>query len=155
MARLARLLSMLRAGAGVLDGGRAFGGPIQANLDVTNRCNIRCIHCYFHSPLLTHPNLPATRLSRATGRGLPDPAALRNQLEIQADAARVHAMIDDLLNMGTRAFQFSGNGEVFTHPEIMEFIGRVKSRNATCITNTNGTLLDAEKINGLVKMGFD
>lgn len=40
-------LSYIRAAMGIVHGNRTFGGPIQVSLNLTNRCNIRCIHCFF------------------------------------------------------------------------------------------------------------
>ena len=45
-------VSQARVVAGILHGGRAFGGPFQASFSLSNRCNLRCIHCYFYSPAL-------------------------------------------------------------------------------------------------------
>lgn len=150
-----RHLSVIRAGLGILHGSRAFGGPVQANIDVTNRCNIRCVHCYYHSPLLTLPNLPAVRLARIVKTDPPAAESLAEELRIEADGARTHALLASLLDLGTRRFQFSGNGEVFSHPEMMEFAARVKARRSSCVTNTNGTLLDADKMDRLAKLKFD
>jgi MoaA/NifB/PqqE/SkfB family radical SAM enzyme len=148
-------LSVIRAGLGILHGSRALGGPIQASVDVTNRCNIRCAHCYYRAPGLTLPNLPEVRWARIAKSGLPAAGPLRETLRVEADGEKVHSLLSRLLDLGTRRFQFSGNGEAFIHPEMMEFAARVKSREAFCVTNTNGTLLDGDKMKRLVEIRFD
>lgn len=148
-------LSVLRAGLGILHGSRAFGGPIQASVDITCRCNIRCVHCYYHSPHVALPNLPEVRLARIVNGELPQAESLREQLRAEADGPRLHALLEGLLDLGTRRFQFSGNGEIFTHPEMLEFIARVKARGSFCVANTNGTLLDRDRMDRLLALGFD
>lgn len=150
-----QLASIVEAGLGILHGSRAFGGPIQASVDVTNRCNIRCAHCYFHAPQISVPNVPEVRWARMANTELPPPEPLKEQMRVQADSAKVHALLSSLLDVGTRRFQFSGSGETFSHPEMMEFVSHVKTRRSWCVSNTNGTLLDSDKMKRLVELGFD
>jgi len=51
-------LSRLRALLGIAHGSRALGPPLQVSLNLTNRCNVRCVHCYYYSPHAVRPNLP-------------------------------------------------------------------------------------------------
>lgn len=142
--------SQIRAVMGIMHGSRAFGGPFQANISLTNRCNIRCIHCYSYSPYLESINL--FKLSnRHTGRELPDGRLQKTD----ADYDRTMALIEKLITMGTRSFLFSGSGEPFLHKNILEFAERVKHAGGTCIANTNGTLLDYTEIDELIRLGFD
>ena len=152
---LQQRMSQARAVLGILHGSRALGGPVQAFVDVTGRCNIRCVHCYYYSPHTTVPNLPEVRLARLQHAELPDAQAMKARLHQDADGDRMRGVLDTLLDMGTRRFQFSGNGEAFLHPELMEFIARVKSRNSYCVSNTNGTLLDRATMDRLIELGFD
>ena len=54
---LRQWLPHVRAVMGIVHGSRAFGGPIQTNLRLTNRCNIRCIHCYYLFTFRRYPFL--------------------------------------------------------------------------------------------------
>jgi radical SAM protein with 4Fe4S-binding SPASM domain len=149
----------MRALAGILHGSRAFGGPLQATLHITNRCNIRCVHCPFFSPYIERPILLELRRARLAGGSLPDDdyeAELqRHRQKADADSGHTHAILDELVGMGTRHFTFAGSGEPFLHPNIVEFIGRVKRARRACVVYTNGILLNRNTIDELIKMGAD
>lgn len=148
-------LSHLRAIMGITHGSRAFGGPVQASLALTSRCNLRCIHCYFYSKYLDRPTHQILRKAKMMGDELPDHEALRRLQNMDADTERFQTVIDELLKMGTRRFQLSSNGEVFLHKSILEFIARLKRCGSYCLTNTNGTLLNPTIIDELIRLGFD
>ncbi len=126
-----------------------------ANLRLTNRCNIRCIHCYYNSPLLDKPNLPSLRRARQKGEDLPDDRYLREMMKKEVDSDVIRALAGQLLRMGVRRFQFGGNGEPFLYKDILSLIGMVKYAGSQCRANTNGTLLDRGTIDELIKLKFD
>lgn len=149
-------LSKVRTVFGIMNGSRAFGGPVQVNLRLTNRCNLRCIHCYYYSPLLEVPAYCALRMSRKEGGDHPPSSAdLKKMLKIDADPRRLRALIEELLRMGTRRFQIGGNGEPFLHKDAMEVIGILKRAGGYCFANTNGTLIDIATADDLIKLEFD
>ena len=134
---------LIKALMGILHGSRAFGGPLRANISLTNRCNIRCIHCFYHSPHLEKVNMHQLR-------------AKTGEVEkIEADQERTVALINELVEMGTTSFIFTGGGEPFMHKNILDFIGRAKLAGANCKVNTNGTLLDRPRLDELIKTGLD
>jgi len=141
--------------AGIAHGSRAFGGPYQASVWLTNRCNLRCIHCYFYSPLLAEPNYFDVRAARLSSRPLPESGALLQRRKLDADTDRTTTLIDDLVRMGTWSFHFAGSGEPMLHPNALEFMARVKRAGCACYMNTNGTLLDRAAADELVRMRFD
>jgi radical SAM protein with 4Fe4S-binding SPASM domain len=140
---------------GIIQGNRAFGGPIQVNLRLTNRCNLRCIHCYYYSPYLEKPNFPTLRKARQVGGQLPDRGYLKRLLTINADSKKIKSLIDELLSLGVRRWQIGGNGEPFMHKDALALISRIKRTHSYCLANTNGTLLDTATVDELVKVGFD
>ncbi|MCK4827834.1 radical SAM protein, partial [bacterium] len=137
-------LSYLRVVKGILHGSRAYGGPIQASLSITNRCNIQCIHCYFYSPYIELPNLIKLRRAKQTSQELPDDDEFIALQKLEANTDRTVSLIDELIKLGTVHFHFSGSGEPFLHKSILEFLARVKHANCTCSVNTAGHLLDQE-----------
>ena len=147
--------SKLSAAAGILHGSRAFGGPLQLNLGLTNRCNIRCVHCYFYSPHLEKPLMRPLRTARYLGTDQPDREALKKLQAMDADTERCRRLIRQVLAMGTRRVQFGGNGEAFLHKDALELMAMAKRGGARCVVNTNGTLLDRDAADALVDMGFD
>lgn len=147
--------SQLRTVAGIAHGRRAFGGPLQLNLSLSNRCNIRCIHCYFYSPFLDLPNLRARRRARQNGAPPPPREDLEELQRLDADPVRTPAIMDEAFALGTRRVQFSGNGECFVHRNALDLMGRARRAGARCVANTNGTLIDRAAADELIRMGFD
>jgi MoaA/NifB/PqqE/SkfB family radical SAM enzyme len=152
---LARTVSHAKAALGILHGRGQFGGPVMGSISLTTRCNIRCIHCYYHSPVAQTPNFPTVRNSRLNGRNVPSREDLQALQGIDTPPAAVRGLIDCLLAMGTRRFQLSGFGEPMLHPEFLDSAERIKSSGSSCLTNTNGTMLTREAIDRLVACGFD
>jgi radical SAM protein with 4Fe4S-binding SPASM domain len=148
-------ISQIRAAVGIIQGDLAFGGPLQANLRLTNRCNLRCIHCYYHSPYLEKPNFPTLRRARQVGGQLPDKGHLERLRRINADSGQLRSLIDELLSIGVRRWELGGSGEPFMHKDALALIRRIKQTHSYCLANTNGTLLDAATVDELVKVGFD
>jgi MoaA/NifB/PqqE/SkfB family radical SAM enzyme len=144
-----------RIAAGIVHGTRAFGGPPQVCLNLTNRCNVRCLHCYFYAPAAALPNLPETRRARRTGAPLPDAEHLADVQKQDADFRRTADVIDEALALGTRRFQFGSFGEPFVSPHALDLMERAKRAGAYCIAYTNGTCFDRGTADALVAMGFD
>lgn len=152
---LSRIIQNARAALGILHGRRQFGGPVMGSISLTTRCNIRCIHCYYHSPLARTPNFPLVRTARLYGRDLPSGEDMRQYEGIDADPASVRKLIDRLLSMGTRRFQLSSFGEPLLYPEFLDCAERIRHSGSSCLTNTNGTLLTRHVIDRLVDCGFN
>jgi len=148
-------ISQIRALMGIAHGSRALGGPLQASLALTNRCNVRCIHCYFYSPYLDKPALHRVRRARMENAEEPNAEELKGLQGLDMDPRRAREVVDELLRMGTRRFQISGNGEVFLYPEALELFARMKRAGGRCHVNTNGTLLKRDVADELIRMGFD
>lgn len=140
---------------GIWNGSVAFHGPVDANLSLTNRCNLRCFHCYFYSPLLEQPSYRELRLARKKNIEPEKIDNLHQQKNIDADTKHVNQCIDEMILMGTRRFVFSGQGEALLHKEALNFFERVKAQGAYAMVNTNGTRLNRTKLDELVRMEFD
>ncbi|HJX30751.1 MAG TPA: radical SAM protein [Thermodesulfobacteriota bacterium] len=152
--RIIRDLAYARVVAGILHGSRSFGGPLQANISLTNRCNLRCIHCYAYSPCHDGPSFFDTRTNQGAHQYSND-SCKESADRVDADLFKTNSLIEKLLSMGTQEFLFSGNGEPFLHKNILDFIERVKGAGRTCLVNTNGTLLDHATIDRLIMVRFD
>ncbi len=122
---------------GVIDGERAFCGPSFVQLDVTNSCNNNCIGCWCNSPLLKEKRMP----EEVKKEFLPLPL--------------VKELLQELKEMGSKEIYFSGGGEPFTHPHMMEILRYSKEKGFLCYVNTNFTLLDKDKLKELIEMGVD
>ncbi len=141
---------------GILSGNRTFGGPLQANLSLTNRCNIRCHHCYYHSPFAEIPSLRPVRSARLNGINMPDDIErIRSLQAIDADDSKMKRLLDELFESGTFRFHISGGGEPFMHENALEYIERIKNAGRECTVNTNGLLLSKSTVDRLIETGCD
>ena len=147
--------SRIRAVAGIMHGSRAFGGPVQANLLLTNRCNIRCIHCYYNSPYPEMPSFDPVIKAKRTGQELPTRDMVQNIMKKEADPEHMRNVVEELLKLGTRRWQIGGKGEPFLYNGVMELIEILKRSGSYCLANTNGTLINAEMADHLIRVKFD
>ena len=111
-------------------------GPEQVVIDITNRCNQGCIGCWLYSPLL---------------KDKPDARWLGQEV----DFSRIKDFIDDLAELGTERIRFTGGGEPFMHPRIMESLEYAKAKGLICCVTTNFSLLSAEDAKELIKLQVD
>jgi MoaA/NifB/PqqE/SkfB family radical SAM enzyme len=148
-------LAQFRVALGILHGSRAFVGPFQASIYLTNRCNINCIHCFYYSPYLKLPNLVHVREARQLSLDLPDNEEVRRVQKLEADAGNINALIDELAAMGTRRLIFTGRGEPFLHKNVLQFMERAKRSGLNCTVNTAGHMLDRSIVDALIKMKLD
>lgn len=94
--------------------------PIRANIEITNLCNLKCIHCYFYS------NYPR----RFKHEGL--------------SYLKLKKLIKKLKNEGI--FEISiGGGEPFCYSKIKEILSLATVKMFT-IVSTNGLLLNKKQI---------
>ncbi|OQA58387.1 MAG: Antilisterial bacteriocin subtilosin biosynthesis protein AlbA [Candidatus Omnitrophica bacterium ADurb.Bin277] len=121
---------------GARHGSRAFAGPEQVVIDVTNRCNEKCVGCWLYSPLL---------------KKRPAAGWLKQELAFP----ETKKLIASLKKLGTKEIRFTGGGEPFLHPQIMEFIGLVKSSGMRCAVTTNFSLINNGKLKKLIESGID
>ncbi len=91
--------------------------------NVTQRCNLKCIHCYAHAKARQQDN----ELSTSEGR----------------------ALIDDLSEMGVPVLLFSG-GEPLMREDLPELAQYAVEKGMRAVISTNGTLIDA-KTAGILK----
>ena len=92
--------------------------PLQACLELTYRCNLRCKHCYIDLPLR----------QQASGE-----LSLREWCDV----------LDQLLEAGTLSLLLTG-GEIFTRPDFFEIAFEAKRRKFLLWLATNGTLVDSD-----------
>ena len=122
---------------GIFDGKYSYKGPFHVQIDLTNDCNNQCIACWCNSPLLKERRLSGDEKKR------------RLPFEM------VKELLDDLRQLGTKEIYYSGGGEPFMHPQIMEILEYTKKKGFVCYVNTNFTLVDKKIINELIRMKVD
>jgi radical SAM superfamily enzyme YgiQ (UPF0313 family)/molybdenum cofactor biosynthesis enzyme MoaA len=122
---------------GIYDGEYAYRGPKHVQIDLTNRCNNACLACWCNSTLFKTPRLSEKEKNESLPLGM------------------VKGLLDELAQNGVKEIAYSGSGEPFMHPDIMEILEYTKKKNLFCLVNTNFTLLDKEKLDRLIEIGLD
>lgn len=107
-------------------GGDRSGMVQNVAVELTNRCNLRCRICA-HRGGLTRP------------AGTMAPATFDALLE---------------RNPGINILNFVGWGEQLLHPDCPEYLGRAARRGIFTALETNGTLLDDDRIGRLLDSGL-
>jgi 12,18-didecarboxysiroheme deacetylase len=91
--------------------------------NITQRCNLKCIHCYAHAKARQQDN------------------------ELTTDEGK--ALIDDLAGMGVPVLLFSG-GEPLMRKDMPKLAQYAVEKGMRAVISTNGTLIDA-KTAGILK----
>jgi radical SAM protein with 4Fe4S-binding SPASM domain len=92
--------------------------PLNASIEITLRCNIRCLHCY--------------NFDRD------EPRAACNSPELSTE--EILKVMQDLRDAGCLFLMFTG-GEVLSHPQLFTFLDRARELNFAVQLLTNGTML--------------
>lgn len=122
---------------GVFDGAYAYKGPFHVQIDLTNDCNNQCLACWCNSPLLGDRKLTPHQKKES----LPLPL--------------VKQLLDDCARMGVEEIYYSGSGEPFMYPHILDVLAYTKEKGFTCFVNTNFTLMDRERLDFLMTQNID
>lgn len=96
--------------------------------NMTQRCNLKCVHCYAHA---VEPS--------------------RHKDPISTDQAK--AIIDDLAAFGAPVMLFSG-GEPLVREDLVELAKYATSRGMRAVISTNGTLITKAKARELKGVGL-
>jgi MoaA/NifB/PqqE/SkfB family radical SAM enzyme len=121
---------------GLLSGETAYTGPFHAMIDLTRRCNLRCIGCRFHSPVVSRPS-PA------------NPIVQDMPLDLFETICR------QLYRAGTRVLFLMGEGEPLLHPDLFQMIAFAKGLGFRITVISNGTLVDQAVAEKLLAAGTD
>ena len=112
---------------GVRDG-MPLLGPQTVHFDIANGCNVRCVTCWHHSPLLELRHVPTA-------------AWKRQQLPLET----FKRIFDDLVSLGGLEYIIlSGMGDPSLHPQLVEMVryAHQHSVHVTIITNLLQVKLD-------------
>ena len=97
--------------------------PLFCTLEITMRCNMRCIHCYV--PLEQRANK----------------ADITEELSYQ----EVCDILDEIAEAGCLGIKFTG-GEPLIRPDFLDIYKYAKSKGFLVVVYTNGTLVDSTAI---------
>ncbi len=112
-------------------------GPRMVEIELSAACNLRCVGCWCHSELLSSDR--HGQLQQA----LPLPTS------------RITELLEELAALGVREIQFSGSGEPLVNPDAINIINHASALGLRTTLVTNGTLLDAKRVEDLAEAGLD
>ncbi|MBT6433934.1 MAG: radical SAM protein [Deltaproteobacteria bacterium] len=104
--------------------------PLDITIEVTQKCNLKCTHCYnFDREQRSPPNV-ASELS----------------------SEKILDVIDQVVAAGCWNITFTG-GEVLVHPDLYRFIERARDHSCRVAIKTNGVLLNDKRARRLAELG--
>jgi radical SAM protein with 4Fe4S-binding SPASM domain len=106
--------------------------PLHATVEITLRCNLRCLHCYNFDREL--PYLPLAR----------------REDELRDD--EILRILDELREEGCLYLSLSG-GEALVHPSLPTFVRHASSAGMMVTVKSNGTLFDPARAAELADHG--
>lgn len=119
--------------AGVADGARAYCGPEQLHIDLTNACTLRCLCCWHRSPLIP------------PGEALPHWAS---SLSLAPETVR--GIVEDAAAMGVRRIVYSGGGDPLCYPRLFDILELTAEKGIASTLITNFTLADAHTVKKII-----
>jgi radical SAM protein with 4Fe4S-binding SPASM domain len=102
-----------------------LGIPLRAHLDLTYRCNERCIHCY-----------------------------LDHEDKGELTTAEVLDLLDQMAEAGVFFLSLSG-GEIFMRKDLFEIIGHARKLQFSVKLKTNGVMVTRDKAARLAALGIE
>ena len=123
---------------GIFCDNKTFAAPEILEIDLTNNCNLSCIGCWCHSPLLGDHRFSGVKKKKYLPK--------KTILALLKEAKRLG---------GHTTVQLAGAGEPFLHPEIWGIIEAVKKIGMGCSIITNFTLIEHDGIRRMIDLGVD
>ncbi|MDP8247399.1 MAG: radical SAM protein [Candidatus Tritonobacter lacicola] len=122
---------------GIRDGTRAFCGPEQLHIDLTNRCNLTCIACWHRSPLLDKEDVwPHWNPN------------------YELPLKRVLSLIDEAAAMGVRKVIYSGGGDSLLYRDIFKVLEHSTKKGLQVLLVSNLTMANEETIRRIAGSGI-
>lgn len=126
---------------GATTGKRAFVGPLHAQIGLADPCNHRCVMCWDHPPDDREDATTALRFA--------------NVRQGVMGLEQFQRVVDDLYVMGTRRIDIVGRGEPTLHKDVAAMVAFAKSRSMYVTMTTNGSRLDPQLAEALVRAGIN
>lgn len=109
-----------------------FPAPLLVNLEITKRCNLKCIHCDIRKTHETYSDI----------------------INKEFSTSEVKEIIDSLKSFGTKYISISG-GEPFLRKDIFELIEYIKNTGMGLHISTNGLLITKEVAKRINDLGLN
>lgn len=112
---------------------KACIGPYLLMLTIFNRCDMRCLFCVAHSPILKEK---------------------LKQENFMMNFRLFRKIIDEASKFGVSLVELCGNGEPFMHKDITNMIRYIKKRGMACEVMTNGIMLNKHLTEQILSMAY-
>lgn len=129
------MLKKLKIAIGIITR-RVFTGPLEVAIDITNRCNLGCITCWFYTPL-REEKVSADWTNR------------------QMSFKLFKRTVDELRELEVKKVMLGGDGDPFMHPQIIEMLEYAKKAKFIVDTATCGVYFNEEKLRRMIDLGID
>jgi len=136
MGTLKNIYTNILYGLGILSRRYAFTGPYMLDMAISNSCNLNCMGCVYHS-------------HRADGKYSAQWKSYHMAPEV------FYRLIDEAKHLQVREIFLGDSGEPLLHPELFQFIAYSKKNGFRCTVLTNGTLLNAKKLETFSSLCLD
>jgi MoaA/NifB/PqqE/SkfB family radical SAM enzyme len=133
---MATLLQKAKLLRGLLTREIAYTGPFYVTVDITQRCNLQCVGCIYHSPY-----------SDSFLKG--DSSILDIPLHL------VEKLCKELKAVNSNTLIIQGAGEPLLHPDFLALVTGVKAAGFNIVLLTNGTLLEKKLIQTFIDVKLD
>lgn len=129
------MIKKIKVALGIVTG-RVFTGPMEVTVDLTRRCNLDCLMCWWWSPLLkTRPS-----------------SEWANQ---EIDYELFRQLICDFKRLQVKRVILAGQGEPFLYPKLLEAVELVKQAGMEVSIITSGFFLNQKNIKAIFDLGID
>jgi len=133
MASIPEKYALLR---GLLEGQTAYRGPFFAGVDLTRRCNNRCLGCVYHCP--------------ESGQPVQGDRSIQ---DLPLDAAR--SLARDLARLKAHEVVVAGEGDALLHPQFIDVVAAFKEAGLGVQIFTNGIPLNDDLARQIVAVGLN
>ncbi len=129
------MFKKLKIALGIVTG-NVFTGPLEVAVDITNRCTLGCMPCWFYSPLRTEKVAPEWA---------------QGQMSFEL----FRRIVDELKELDVWKVMLGGDGDPFMHPRIIEMIEYAKKAGLMIDTATCGIYFDDTRLRRMFDAGID
>lgn len=129
------MIKKIKVGLGILTG-RVLTGPMEVSVDLTRKCNLDCLMCWWWSPLLE--KCPSLEWA--------------NQ---EIDYELFKQLICDFKRLQVKMVILGGQGEPFLYPKLLEAVKLVKQAGMEVSIITSGFFLNQKNIKAIFDLETD
>jgi MoaA/NifB/PqqE/SkfB family radical SAM enzyme len=114
----------------------ALTGPMEVSIDLTRKCTLNCVMCWWHSPLLEkHPS--------------------KQWINESMDYDLFKKLIRDLTKVKVKRIILGGQGDPMLYPKLFDAIELAKTAGMEVALITSGFFLNEKKIRALFDLKID